>query len=45
MGRIRKKAGQVFFLLFIPKWLRIQDPKEVKKQKSKNSKDTTAINA
>ena len=45
IGRAGKKGGQAFFQLFTPKWSKIKDPKKVEEQKSKNSKDVTAINA
>ncbi len=45
ISHIERKKDLAFFLLFTPKQLKIRDPKEVKQQKLKNSKDVTAINA
>ena len=45
IGRAGKKRGKTTFLLFTPKWAKIKDQKEVKKQKSKNFKDSTIANA
>lgn len=44
MGWIRRKGGEATFLLFTSKWSKIQEPKEIEKQKAKNPKDTNVGN-
>lgn len=45
MGHVKRKKGKATFYLFIPKWSKIIDQKEIEEQKLKNSKDRTTANA
>lgn len=46
IGHIEKKENWAIFILFIPKWWKIKDPKKIKNQKSKTKKGIkTAKNA
>lgn len=43
LGRVGRKGGQAYFILFIPKWTQVKDPEEVKQRLAKRNSLNTEL--